>query len=137
MSSSSIINLDLAPLGESCHKPGDSGQTLRATGQAPYSSKAKNCAECRRLKVKCDRKVSPNSLFLIINEALSSISGLTHYRPRQVPCQNCLKRGCPSICPDSVLVARGNKYVLSLLPKSRLIFLIGWYYRIRKTFMLV
>jgi hypothetical protein len=80
MSSSSIINLDMAPLGESCHKPGDNGQTLRATGQAPYSSKAKNCAECRRLKVKCDRKVYPDSLFLIINGALS-----IYLRTHQLP----------------------------------------------------
>nr|KIR85713.1 hypothetical protein I308_03820 [Cryptococcus tetragattii IND107] len=38
-----------------------------------------SCAECRRLKLKCDR---------------------------QVPCDNCVKRRCQSICPDGVRVTR-------------------------------
>ncbi|EAL20713.1 hypothetical protein CNBE0780 [Cryptococcus deneoformans B-3501A] len=38
-----------------------------------------SCAECRRLKLKCDR---------------------------QVPCDNCVKRRCHSICPDGVRVTR-------------------------------
>ncbi|KAI0792132.1 fungal-specific transcription factor domain-containing protein [Abortiporus biennis] len=41
------------------------------------------CAECRRSKLKCDRSV---------------------------PCQACVRRGCPSICPDGTLTAtKGNK----------------------------
>ncbi|PVG02736.1 hypothetical protein CPB86DRAFT_780150 [Serendipita vermifera] len=45
------------------------------------------CAECRRLKLKCDR----NS-----------------------PCSACVRRGCSSICPDGQLVAgKGTRYVLS------------------------
>ncbi|PVG02737.1 hypothetical protein CPB86DRAFT_780152 [Serendipita vermifera] len=45
------------------------------------------CAECRRLKLKCDR----NS-----------------------PCGSCVRRGCPSICPDGQLVAgKGSRYILS------------------------
>ncbi|KIW23660.1 uncharacterized protein PV07_11842 [Cladophialophora immunda] len=35
-----------------------------------------NCAECRRLKIKCDR---------------------------QVPCANCVKRACAHVCPDQTL----------------------------------
>ncbi|PVG02743.1 hypothetical protein CPB86DRAFT_696924 [Serendipita vermifera] len=38
----------------------------------------RSCAECRRLKLKCDRNV---------------------------PCGACVRRGCPSICPDGKLVA--------------------------------
>ncbi|KAH8104133.1 fungal-specific transcription factor domain-containing protein [Cristinia sonorae] len=42
-----------------------------------------SCAECRRSKLKCDRKV---------------------------PCQACVRRGCPAICPDGTLMAtKGNK----------------------------
>ncbi|KIM34296.1 hypothetical protein M408DRAFT_59666 [Serendipita vermifera MAFF 305830] len=87
MFTSSDINFNMAPLNKpDLLAPKDSGPSQDGIGPAPSSSKAKNCAECRRLKVKCDRKV---------------------------PCQNCLKRGCPSICPDSVLVARGNKLILA------------------------
>lgn len=87
MSTFSDINFNMAPLNKpDLLAPKDSGPSQDGIGPAPSSSKAKNCAECRRLKVKCDRKV---------------------------PCQNCLKRGCPSICPDSVLVARGNKLILA------------------------
>ncbi|ORX36934.1 hypothetical protein BD324DRAFT_651408 [Kockovaella imperatae] len=39
-------------------------------------SKSLNCAECRRLKIKCDR---------------------------QVPCNGCIKRGYPELCPDRAL----------------------------------
>ncbi|KAI0706170.1 hypothetical protein BC835DRAFT_1312763 [Cytidiella melzeri] len=48
----------------------------RKPGRVPVS-----CAECRRLKLRCDR---------------------------QVPCEKCVKRGCSAICPDGALTT-GNK----------------------------
>ncbi|KAI0095188.1 hypothetical protein BDY19DRAFT_1039110 [Irpex rosettiformis] len=48
----------------------------RKPGRVPVS-----CAECRRLKLRCDR---------------------------QVPCEKCVKRGCAAICPDGALTT-GNK----------------------------
>ncbi|QRW02938.1 Fungal specific transcription factor domain [Ceratobasidium sp. AG-Ba] len=48
---------------------------------------ALSCAECRRLKLRCDR---------------------------QVPCHSCVKRGCSSICPDgSLTTGKGNRFVLA------------------------
>ncbi|CAE6532472.1 unnamed protein product [Rhizoctonia solani] len=48
---------------------------------------ALSCAECRRLKLRCDR---------------------------QVPCHSCVKRGCSSICPDGQLTTgKGNRFVLA------------------------
>ncbi|PVG02732.1 hypothetical protein CPB86DRAFT_537750 [Serendipita vermifera] len=45
------------------------------------------CAECKRLKLKCDK---------------------------QLPCGACVRRGCSSICPDGQLVAgRGTRFILS------------------------
>ncbi|PVG02748.1 hypothetical protein CPB86DRAFT_725038 [Serendipita vermifera] len=45
------------------------------------------CAECKRLKLKCDKKV---------------------------PCSACIRRGCPTICPDGRLVAgKGSRFILS------------------------
>ncbi|KAG7097069.1 hypothetical protein E1B28_004456 [Marasmius oreades] len=45
------------------------------------------CAECRRLKLKCDRRV---------------------------PCSSCVRRGCPSICPNGSLASgQGTRYVLA------------------------
>ncbi|PVG02752.1 hypothetical protein CPB86DRAFT_691956, partial [Serendipita vermifera] len=45
------------------------------------------CAECKRLKLKCDKKL---------------------------PCSSCVRRGCPTICPDGQLVpGRGTR----LLPR--------------------
>ncbi|KAI0354702.1 hypothetical protein OH77DRAFT_1425800 [Trametes cingulata] len=49
-------------------------------GRAPVS-----CAECRRLKLRCDRKV---------------------------PCETCVKRGCAALCPDgSMPTTKGPKKV--------------------------
>ncbi|GBE86514.1 fungal-specific transcription factor domain-containing protein [Sparassis latifolia] len=46
-----------------------------------------SCAECRRLKLRCDR---------------------------QIPCGSCLKRGCSAICPDgSLTTGKGNRFVLA------------------------
>ncbi|THU99159.1 hypothetical protein K435DRAFT_828264 [Dendrothele bispora CBS 962.96] len=45
-----------------------------------------SCAECRRSKLKCDRKF---------------------------PCQACIRRGCANICPDGALAAtKGNKILI-------------------------
>ncbi|KAI8981352.1 hypothetical protein BD414DRAFT_419588 [Trametes punicea] len=45
-------------------------------GRVPVS-----CAECRRLKLRCDRKV---------------------------PCETCTKRGCAALCPDDQLISGGK-----------------------------
>ncbi|EIN06066.1 hypothetical protein PUNSTDRAFT_54365 [Punctularia strigosozonata HHB-11173 SS5] len=46
-----------------------------------------SCAECRRLKLRCDRSV---------------------------PCSSCVKRGCSAICPDgSLTTGQGNRFVLA------------------------
>ncbi|TFK42264.1 fungal-specific transcription factor domain-containing protein [Crucibulum laeve] len=57
-------------------------KTKRRPGRVPTS-----CAECRRLKLRCDRNV---------------------------PCGKCISRGCTTICPDGELVpVKGHKLVLS------------------------
>ncbi|GLB43439.1 putative fungal specific transcription factor [Lyophyllum shimeji] len=46
-----------------------------------------SCAECRRLKLRCDRGI---------------------------PCGSCVKRGCGAICPDGALTTgQGNRFVLA------------------------
>ncbi|KAI0080184.1 hypothetical protein K474DRAFT_1590475 [Panus rudis PR-1116 ss-1] len=46
-----------------------------------------SCAECRRLKLRCDRTI---------------------------PCGSCVKRGCAAICPDgSLTTGKGNRFVLA------------------------
>ncbi|TEB22239.1 hypothetical protein FA13DRAFT_1819087 [Coprinellus micaceus] len=46
-----------------------------------------SCAECRRLKLKCDKKV---------------------------PCSSCVRRGCESICPCGILSAgQGTRFILA------------------------
>ncbi|KAJ7257904.1 fungal-specific transcription factor domain-containing protein [Mycena haematopus] len=46
-----------------------------------------SCAECRRLKLRCDRSI---------------------------PCGSCIKRGCGAICPDgSLTTGQGNRFVLA------------------------
>ncbi|EJD00583.1 uncharacterized protein FOMMEDRAFT_91493 [Fomitiporia mediterranea MF3/22] len=56
-------------------------ETRRAKGEA-------SCAECRRLKLKCDRKV---------------------------PCTSCIRRGCQTICPNggSLASGQGSRFVLA------------------------
>ncbi|PVF91680.1 hypothetical protein CPB86DRAFT_791886 [Serendipita vermifera] len=55
----------------------------------PNNTLHRSCAECRRLKLKCDRNV---------------------------PCGACVRRGCPSICPDGKLVAgKGSRLVIFCL----------------------
>ncbi|ESK84405.1 hypothetical protein Moror_11062 [Moniliophthora roreri MCA 2997] len=54
----------------------------RKPGRVPTS-----CAECRRLKLRCDKKV---------------------------PCEKCVSRGCATICPDGSLTAgKHNRLVLA------------------------
>ncbi|KAL5504658.1 hypothetical protein ACEPAH_7321 [Sanghuangporus vaninii] len=46
-----------------------------------------SCAECRRLKIKCDR---------------------------QLPCSSCMRRGCASLCPNgSLATGQGTRFVLA------------------------
>ncbi|KAI3612460.1 hypothetical protein WG66_009912 [Moniliophthora roreri] len=46
-----------------------------------------SCAECRRLKLKCDKRI---------------------------PCSTCVRRGCPSICPNGNLASgQGTRFVLA------------------------
>ncbi|KAK0209958.1 fungal-specific transcription factor domain-containing protein [Desarmillaria ectypa] len=46
-----------------------------------------SCAECRRLKIKCDK---------------------------QIPCQSCQRRGCASLCPNgSLSTGQGTRFVLA------------------------
>jgi Fungal Zn(2)-Cys(6) binuclear cluster domain len=47
----------------------------------PYERRLPSCAECRRLKRRCDRKW---------------------------PCQSCISRGCASICPNGSLSTEGS-----------------------------
>ncbi|KAF5362179.1 hypothetical protein D9756_002569 [Leucocoprinus leucothites] len=62
--------------------PGDSQHKKRRKGATRLS-----CAECRRLKLRCDRAI---------------------------PCSSCVKRGCGAICPDgSLTTGQGNRFVLA------------------------
>ncbi|KAF7966860.1 hypothetical protein HWV62_36691 [Athelia sp. TMB] len=46
-----------------------------------------SCAECRRLKIKCDK---------------------------QIPCQSCVRRGCGNLCPNgSLATGQGTRFVLA------------------------
>ncbi|KAI0778884.1 hypothetical protein BD413DRAFT_512605 [Trametes elegans] len=57
----------MPPVKEKDNHDGEPRQRKRP-GRVPVS-----CAECRRLKLRCDRKV---------------------------PCETCTKRGCAALCPD-------------------------------------
>ncbi|KAI5122508.1 hypothetical protein M0805_001416 [Coniferiporia weirii] len=64
------------------HPDSVGGVQRRRRGAARLS-----CAECRRLKLRCDRKI---------------------------PCESCVKRGCSAICPDgSLTTGKGNRFVLA------------------------
>ncbi|KAF5336101.1 hypothetical protein D9611_006219 [Ephemerocybe angulata] len=62
------------------------------SGDIPVKKRRKgatrlSCAECRRLKLRCDRTI---------------------------PCSSCVKRGCGAICPDgSLTTGQGNRFVLA------------------------
>ncbi|KAI6165523.1 hypothetical protein EDD17DRAFT_1447257, partial [Pisolithus thermaeus] len=55
--------------------PGHDGKRARKTKQKRYK-KQMACAECTRLKIKCDK---------------------------QIPCQSCQRRGCVALCPNGIL----------------------------------
>ncbi|KAF9055205.1 hypothetical protein BDZ89DRAFT_1124982 [Hymenopellis radicata] len=62
------------------HSTDDDIDIRRARGEI-------SCAECRRLKLKCDKKL---------------------------PCGSCIRRGCPSICPNgSLATGQGTRFVLA------------------------
>ncbi|KAI1790935.1 fungal-specific transcription factor domain-containing protein [Ganoderma leucocontextum] len=54
----------------------DTPKQRKRPGRVPVS-----CAECRRLKLRCDRKV---------------------------PCETCTKRGCAALCPEGSLITGGK-----------------------------
>ncbi|KAI0354704.1 hypothetical protein OH77DRAFT_1425802 [Trametes cingulata] len=56
--------------------PEGEARQRKRPGRVPVS-----CAECRRLKLRCDRKV---------------------------PCETCTKRGCAALCPDGQLITGGK-----------------------------
>ncbi|KAI0319354.1 hypothetical protein OF83DRAFT_1163006 [Amylostereum chailletii] len=70
------------------HRDPDSAAALRSREQEWKRSRgAIACAECRRLKLKCDKTV---------------------------PCTSCKRRGCASICPNGSLVTgQGTRFVLA------------------------
>jgi len=64
-------------------EPPKSTSKSRATSPGGDKKLKLACAECRRSKLKCDRRV---------------------------PCQACIRRGCATICPEGTLAAtKGNK----------------------------
>ncbi|EJD41354.1 hypothetical protein AURDEDRAFT_138647 [Auricularia subglabra TFB-10046 SS5] len=68
--------------GEQLRAPGAEGVSRRSSGRGPLS-----CAECRRLKLKCDRVW---------------------------PCGPCQRRGCSAICPDGSLIpGKSNRFILA------------------------
>ncbi|KZT08809.1 uncharacterized protein LAESUDRAFT_648494 [Laetiporus sulphureus 93-53] len=60
----------------------------RRPGRVPVS-----CAECRRLKLRCDRKV---------------------------PCETCVKRGCSAICPEGTFIITSTFISLALADAEEL-----------------
>ncbi|KAJ7281861.1 fungal-specific transcription factor domain-containing protein [Mycena rebaudengoi] len=71
-----------APLKRDAHPSPDGLNKKRRKGATRLS-----CAECRRLKLRCDRSI---------------------------PCGSCIKRGCGAICPDgSLTTGQGNRFVLA------------------------
>ncbi|KAF8235392.1 hypothetical protein L208DRAFT_1433902 [Tricholoma matsutake] len=63
----------------------DGGQTREL--EQKRSREQVSCAECRRLKIKCDKKI---------------------------PCQSCQRRGCATLCPNgSLSTGQGTRFVLA------------------------
>jgi hypothetical protein len=80
---------DETPQIEATHQPID--HIFIADGipslKKPIKKPPLSCAECRRLKLKCDRTF---------------------------PCASCRKRGCSQICPNGVLVSgKGTRFILA------------------------
>ncbi|KAF7345605.1 hypothetical protein MVEN_01579500 [Mycena venus] len=73
------------------HMPQSAKKDISAQRQLEKESKrargALSCAECRRLKLKCDKTV---------------------------PCSSCKRRGCSAICPNgSLITGQGTRFVLA------------------------
>ncbi|KAH9993678.1 hypothetical protein BJV74DRAFT_770718 [Russula compacta] len=65
----------------------DSSPLLEPAKKRRRGATRLSCAECRRLKLRCDRGI---------------------------PCGSCVKRGCGAICPDgSLTTGQGNRFVLA------------------------
>ncbi|KAF9224847.1 hypothetical protein BS17DRAFT_779132 [Gyrodon lividus] len=66
----------------------DSKETLKAIDKEQKRNRGvMSCAECRRLKLKCDKTV---------------------------PCSSCKRRGCSAICPNgSLITGQGTRFVLA------------------------
>ncbi|KAL1891972.1 hypothetical protein Sste5346_007316 [Sporothrix stenoceras] len=74
--------------------PGDGGPGPQQRRPVKRPRPILNCAECRRLKIRCDR---------------------------QVPCSNCTKRGCAHICPQHTLGSmRSIRSRVSQMERSQL-----------------
>ncbi|KAI0962091.1 hypothetical protein AcV7_001012 [Taiwanofungus camphoratus] len=72
----------MAPTPSEKDKASGEPRQRKRPGRVPVS-----CAECRRLKLRCDRKV---------------------------PCETCVKRGCAAICPEgSLTTGKGNRLALA------------------------
>ncbi|RPD60567.1 hypothetical protein L226DRAFT_612121 [Lentinus tigrinus ALCF2SS1-7] len=72
----------------SARKDGDKERTAKSQEQELKRARgAISCAECRRLKLKCDKTV---------------------------PCSSCKRRGCASICPNgSLTTGQGTRFILA------------------------
>ncbi|KAJ6598179.1 fungal-specific transcription factor domain-containing protein [Mycena vulgaris] len=67
--------------------PGAGGVTHARELEVKRSRGEVSCAECRRLKIKCDK---------------------------QIPCQSCVRRGCSALCPNGALATgQGTRFVLA------------------------
>ncbi|KAK7033905.1 hypothetical protein VNI00_012529 [Paramarasmius palmivorus] len=68
----------------------DTASSEPSTTNQPKKSHATSCAECRRLKLKCDRVF---------------------------PCSSCIRRGCANLCPNGTL-EKGRRGFLKRLEQS-------------------
>ncbi|KAL0575347.1 hypothetical protein V5O48_006626 [Marasmius crinis-equi] len=74
--------------GDSSRVPAASGNTIAKANKAGKRIRGEiACAECRRLKIRCDRTV---------------------------PCTTCVKRGCAALCPNGTIPpGQGSRFVLA------------------------
>ncbi|KAF9219272.1 hypothetical protein BS17DRAFT_789780 [Gyrodon lividus] len=74
-------------LPDDCHPQGAPDESPSSSRKTHNKKQPLSCAECRRLKLKCDRVF---------------------------PCQSCSKRGCAEICPDGALTSgKGSRFILA------------------------
>ncbi|KAL4061907.1 fungal-specific transcription factor domain-containing protein [Scleroderma citrinum] len=83
----------MPPVTKSKHKVGRRDEEFSFDGGHAREIEQKrnngqiSCAECRRLKIKCDK---------------------------QIPCQSCQRRGCAALCPNgSLATGQGTRFVLA------------------------